>query len=201
MAVKTSASINTIPLNTASKKNPPLAEIKLKKSHNLNDPILDVSMRVNNPVGRLWLALKKIWSSQKTTVMLKFTIPLLVLPIVLYLGYRIWQGRGVNIPMAKMGVTHLVKINNQDTHVLILPTSDVYVLRYPEGFSGEQIVDKAVIVFGTYNHLTNSLAVENIASYNPQESISLGTGTNTQTAQSALQQLWNSILSFLRLFQ
>jgi len=199
MGVDTAASLNATKLNL--KKKTPLAELQFKRSKNLNDPILDVSMRVNNPIGRLWIALKKIWASQKTTVMLKFTIPLIVLPIVLFLGYRLWLGRGVNTPMAKIGITHMVKINGKDTHVLILPTSDVYVLRYPDNFSAEQILDKTVIVFGVFNHLTNSLAVENIASFNPQESISLGAGNITPTFKSSMQQLWDAVLAFFRLFQ
>jgi len=34
-------------------------EIDLKKSENLSDPILDLNFKLNNPVGRLWLAIKR----------------------------------------------------------------------------------------------------------------------------------------------
>lgn len=64
-------------------------EVGLKKSQNLNDPIIDVNLKVNNPIGRLWLAIKRIWKSQNTVIALKFTIPLIVIPIVIYVFWAI----------------------------------------------------------------------------------------------------------------
>ena len=67
-------------------------DLELKQAENLQDPIVDINLKVNNPIGRLWLALKRIWRSQNTVIAFRFTIPLLVLPIALYLLWLLWQG-------------------------------------------------------------------------------------------------------------
>ena len=90
-------------------------DLDLKQSENLNDPIVDINLKLNNPIGRLWLALKRIWKSQNTIISLRFTIPLLVLPIALYVLYLLWQGRGANIPMSKLGVIHEVNMGGYAT--------------------------------------------------------------------------------------
>jgi hypothetical protein len=82
-------------------------EVDVTRAENLQDPFLDLNIKVNNPIGRLWLALKRMWKSQNTVVALRFTIPLIVLPITLYVGYRLWQGRGVSAPMTKLSRTSL----------------------------------------------------------------------------------------------
>ncbi len=85
-------------------------DLEVKQSENLNDPLLDINLKVNNPVGRLWLALKRIWKSQNTIISLRFTIPLLVLPIALYVLYILCQGKGLSIPLSKRGGIIQVKL-------------------------------------------------------------------------------------------
>jgi len=135
-------------------------DVDVTKAENLQDPFLDLNIKVNNPIGRLWLALKRMWKSQNTVVALRFTIPLIVLPIALYVGYRLWQGRGVSVPLTKLGVIHEVIITGNPQDVLVLPTSDVYMLSYDLNFNySHRLTEKPVIVVGSYNHLSNDLTV------------------------------------------
>lgn len=141
-------------------------DLDLKKSENLNDPIIDLNLRLNNPIGRLWLALKRIWKSQNTIISLRFTIPLLVLPIALYVLYVLWQGRGMNIPMSKLGVIHEVNMAGTPRDILVIPTSDVYLVEYRSTFNyTTRVADKPVIVVGTYQVSNNTLYVENLTPY------------------------------------
>lgn len=145
-------------------------DVELKKSSNLQDPIVDLNIKVNNPIGRLWLALKRLWKSQNTVVALRFTIPLIVLPIAIYVGWRLWQGRGVSVPMSKLGIIHMVKIGGLDRDILVLPSSDVYILSYDTGFEyAHRLTEKPVVVIGTYSHLTNELSVGDVVAYNPAD--------------------------------
>jgi hypothetical protein len=182
-------------------------ELHAKRSHNLNDPFVDVELKVNNPIGRIWEAIKKIWKSQKTVVSLKFTIPLLVLPIVIFVGYRLWLGRGVNTPMAKVGVIHEVSLNGKQEYALILPTSDVYMLQFPSNLESFPSPDKPVIVFGVYNHIVNVLNVENVAYYNPSDARAYSTTpSNGKVSGTSLitiitTGIWTPISNFLKLFQ
>lgn len=171
-------------------------DINLKKSKNLNDPIVDVNLKINNPIGRLWLALKKLWKSQSTVVALKFTIPLIVLPIAIYVGWRIWQGRGVSIPMSKLGMIHQVVIGNEPKDILVLPTSDVYVLKYAASFEpAHRLVEKPVVVVGTYNHLSNTLSVEDVIAYNPLDI------KPTPVTPADSPGMWDTILRFIEQFK
>ena len=171
-------------------------EVDVKKRQNLHDPIIDVNVKVNNPVGRLWLAIKKLWKSQSTIIALKFTIPLIVLPIAIYVGWRLWQGRGVSVPMSKLGMIHEVSISGELKDILILPTSDVYVLKYASAFDDiHRLVEKPVVVVGTYNHLNNTLAVEDVIAYNPQDI------TPSNVPASSKSSMWDSILRFIEQFK
>ena len=141
-------------------------DLEVKQSENLNDPLLDINFKVNNPIGRLWLALKRIWKSQNTIISLRFTIPLLVLPIALYVLYVLWQGRGMSIPMSKLGVIHQVNMGGVTRDILVLPTSDVYVIDYASNFNQTtRLAEKPVIVVGTYHSPSNTLKVESLTPY------------------------------------
>jgi len=170
-------------------------EIDLKKSENLSDPILDLNFKLNNPVGRLWLAIKRIWKSQNTVISLKFTIPLIVLPIVLFVIWRIWQGRGVSVPMSKLGIIHSLMIDKENREILVLPTSDVYLLEYASAYEDRVVTEKPVIVIGTYKHLDNVLTVEKIVAYNTSDIIAPSSTTTT------VRSTWDSILKFISQFK
>lgn len=171
-------------------------DVDLIKAENLNDPLLDLNIKVNNPIGRMWLALKRIWKSQNTVVALRFTIPLIVLPIALYVGYRLWQGRGVSAPMTKLGVIHEVIITGNPRDVLVLPTSDVYMLSYDLNFNySHRLTEKPVIVVGSYNHLNNDLTVQDIIAYNPLDI------PKTTLNPVVTKGTWETILQFISQFR
>lgn len=171
-------------------------DLDIKKSENLNDPLLDINFKVNNPIGRLWLALKRIWKSQNTIVSFKFTIPLLVLPIAVYILYVLWQGRGMSIPMSKLGVIHEVNMAGTPRDILVLPTSDVYVIDYVSGFnSTTRIAEKPVIVVGTYHPSSNTLKVENITPYSQLDL------PKAQVGDSNPKSVWDNIWDFVAQFR
>lgn len=171
-------------------------DVDVTRAENLQEPIVDLNIKVNNPIGRLWLALKRMWKSQNTVVALRFTIPLIVLPIALYVGYRLWQGRGVSVPMTKLGIIHEVIIAGSPKDVLVLPTSDVYMLSYDLNFNySHRLTEKPVIVVGSYNHLSNDLTVQDIIAYNPLD-IPKSTPNPVVTKGT-----WETILQFISQFR
>lgn len=171
-------------------------DIDLKKAENLNDPIVDLNIKLNNPLGRLWLALKRLWKSQNTIIALRFTIPLIVLPIAIYVSYRLWQGRGVSIPMSKLGLVHEVIISGSKKDILVLPTSDVYLLEYNSSFnSAHRLTEKPVIVIGTYSNLRNELTVEDIVAYNTLDI------PKTEVNPSTSKGVWETIVQFVSQFR
>ena len=169
-------------------------DLELKQSENLNDPIVDINFKVNNPIGRLWLALKRIWKSQNTIISLRFTIPLLVLPIAIYVLYVLWQGRGVSIPMSKLGVIHQVSMDGSPRDILVLPTSDVYIIEYVSSFNKDtRLEEKPVIVIGTYHSPSNTLKVESLL---PYSQLDLPTSSSTPTVKSVWDNIWDFITQF-----
>lgn len=169
-------------------------DFDLKKSENLNDPLLDINFKLNNPIGRLWLALKRIWKSQNTIISLRFTIPLLVLPIALYVMYLLWQGRGASIPMSKLGVIHEVEIAGSKKDILILPTSDVYILEYDHSFNqSTKLREKPLIAVGTYHQSTNTLLTSSLVPYNQ---LDLPQGLSSSKSSSVWDTIWDFIVQF-----
>ncbi len=171
-------------------------DLSLKQSENLNDPLLDINLKVNNPVGRLWMALKRIWKSQNTIISLRFTIPLLVLPIALYVLWLLWQGRGASIPMSKLGVIHQVNMAGTPRDILVLPTSDVYVLDYANSFNGTtRLTEKPVIVVGTYHSPSNTLRVESLTPYSQLDL------PHTTVLPVPPRSVWDNIWQFITQFR
>jgi len=169
-------------------------DVSLKQAQNLNDPIVDLNIKVNNPIGRLWLAIKRIWKSQNTIISLRFTIPLLVLPIALYVLYVLWQGRGMTIPMSKLGAIHEVNMGGTPRDILVLPTSDVYVVDYTSTFNQTtRIEDKPVIVVGTYHATSNTLRVESLI---PYSQLDLPKDTTPTPSKSVWQNIWDFVAQF-----
>lgn len=171
-------------------------DLELKKAENLEDPIVDLNIKVNNPIGRLWLALQRIWKSQNTIISLRFTIPLLVLPIALYVLWILWQGRGVNIPMSKLGVIHQVSMAGNLRDILVLPTSDVYVVEYDGSFNQTtRLAEKPVIVVGTYHAPSNTLQVESLTPYSQLDL------PQTVVAPPSPRSVWDNIWQFISQFR
>lgn len=170
-------------------------DLDMKQTENLQDPIVDINLKLNNPIGRLWLALKRIWKSQNTIISLRFTISLLVLPIALYVLYLLWQGRGASIPMSKLGVIHEVNMGGTPRDILVLPTSDVYVVEYASSFNRTtRLAEKPVIVVGTYHVASNVLNVENLTPYS-QLDIPVAT-PSTNPHKTVWENIWDFIAQF-----
>lgn len=171
-------------------------DLEMKQSENLNDPLLDINFKLNNPIGRLYLALQRIWKSQNTIISLRFTIPLIVLPIAIYVCYLLWQGRGVSVPMSKLGVIHAVSMAGNLRDVLVLPTSDVYVIDYASSFPlSSRLAEKPVIVSGTYHVQSNTLRVDSLT---PYSQLDLPPITSTQATTKSV---WDNILDFITQFK
>jgi hypothetical protein len=171
-------------------------DMTVEKSENLNEPVLNVNLKINNPLGRLWLALQRIWKSQSTVIALKFTIPLLVLPIALYVGYRLWQGRGIIVPMTKLGLVHEVVISGEPRDIFVLPTSDVYLLSYSSDFVPlSRLTDKPVIVSGSYSNLTNTLTVDSMLAYHYTDVKNLPASPTNPLS------IWDRIMRFVDQFR
>ncbi|MFH1244039.1 MAG: hypothetical protein V1487_00485 [bacterium] len=171
-------------------------DLDVKQSANLSDPLLDINFKVNNPIGRLWLALKRIWKSQNTIISLRFTIPLLVLPIALYVLYVLWQGRGLNLPMSKLGVIHQVNMAGTPRDILVLPTSDVYVIDYASAFNQTtRLTEKPVIVVGTYHSPSNTLKVESLTPYSQLDL------PPTVVVPGSPRSVWDNIWQFITQFR
>lgn len=171
-------------------------DLEMKQSENINDPIIDINLKLNNPIGRLWLAIKRIWKSQNTIISLRFTIPLLVLPIAIYVLYVLWQGRGMSIPMSKLGVIHEVNMAGTPRDILVLPTSDVYVIDYESNFNKTtRLAEKPVIVVGTYHAPSNTLRVESITPYSQLDL------PQTAVVQSPTRSVWDNIWQFITQFR
>lgn len=171
-------------------------DVELKQSANLQDPIVDLNIKLNNPIGRLWLALKRIWKSQNTIVSLRFTIPLLVLPIALYVLWILWQGRGVSLPMSKLGVIHQVNMGGTPRDILVLPTSDVYVIDYANSFNQTtRLAEKPVIVVGTYHAPSNTLRVESLTPYSQLDL------PQTPATPTSPRSVWDTIWLFITQFR
>jgi len=195
LAARTSASKRRIG-RSVSLNGVHALEVDINKSENLQDPIVDVNLKINNPVGRLWLALKRIWKSQNTVIAFKFTIPLIVLPIAIYVGWRLWQGRGVSTPMSKLGLIHEVVISGEARDILVLPTSDVYILSYSAEFTNnKRLLEKPVVVIGTYSHLSNTLTAQDVIAYNP-----LDVKPSPVSPQKE-PSVWDTILRFINQFR
>lgn len=171
-------------------------DLDLKQAENLQDPIVDINLKVNNPLGRLWLALKRIWKSQNTVIAFRFTIPLLVLPIALYLLWLLWQGRGAAIPMSKLGIIHEVQISGVPTDILVLPTAEVYVLSYAASFDqNSRLTEKPVIAVGTYHVSGNTLRVESLIPYSQLDL------PQTPISPASSRSVWDTIWDFITQFR
>lgn len=171
-------------------------DLEMKQTENLSDPIVDINFKLNNPIGRLWLALKRIWKTQNTIISLRFTIPLLVLPIALYVLWVLWQGRGMSIPMSKLGVVHQVNMGGTPRDILVLPTSDVYLIDYASNFNQTtRLSEKPIIVVGTYHVSSNTLKVESLTPYSQLDL------PPTVMNPSPVHSVWDNIWQFITQFK
>ena len=98
--------------------------------------------------------------------------------------------------MSKLGIIHEVKISGIPTDILVLPTSDVYVLSYAGNFDqNSRLTEKPVIAVGTYHASGNTLRVESLVPYSqldlPQIPIS----------PTSPRSVWDTIWDFITQFR
>jgi len=86
-------------------------------------------------------------------------------------------------------------IDKENREILVLPTSDVYLLEYASAYEDRVVTEKPVIVIGTYKHLDNVLTVEKIVAYNTSDIIAPSSTTTT------VRSTWDSILKFISQFK
>ena len=101
----------------------------------------------------------------------------------------------MSIPMSKLGVIHEVNMAGTPRDILVLPTSDVYVIDYESNFNRTtRLAEKPVIVVGTYHAPSNTLKVESITPYSqidlPQ------TVVTPATSKSVWDNIWQFITQF-----
>lgn len=171
-------------------------ELTMKKRANLQDPFLDLEVKVNNPIGRLWLAIQRLWKNQKLVIAVKFTIPLLILPIVLFIAWKLWQGRLIQSPIAKVGLLYTIRIHESDQHILLLPSDDVYLLSFQDSLTTSPSSSTPVFVSGIYDTTINTIHVETLV---PLHTLSGVTNTDNSIELSPMTQL-ETLFHFLSQF-
>lgn len=165
--------------------------IETKTKANLVDPIFDVELILNNPIGRLWLALKRMWKSQHTDISIKLSIPLFVLPVMLFIGYRIWSGQYRDVPLIVTGTIHQTVISGNTEYLIKFPNASLYILKpindltFPEDGS-------EIIAVGMFHQPTSTLKVESLGLFNEK--------TKTELKQSNDLGYFQEILQFLTQF-
>ena len=102
----------------------------------------------------------------------------------------------MSIPMSKLGVIHQVNMAGTPRDILVLPTSDVYVIDYESNFNQTtRLAEKPVIVVGTYNVPSNTLKVENLTPYSQLDL------PQTVVTPSTPRSVWDSIWAFITQFR
>lgn len=171
-------------------------ELSVKNHTNLQEPILDVNLKLNNPIGRLWLALKRIWKSQHTVITLKFRIPLFVLPVMVFIFWKVWQGKNVSVPAAQLGIIHTVSSNGKDTDIFLTSTDMVYFLDYLPEVNAPAPKEVPVIATGTYSSDSNTFHARAVIPYDRKHAPSGDGSGETYVQPSFIQE----ILTFLSQF-
>lgn len=71
-----------------------------------DDPSALIDIKITNPLKRIYELIQEIKKHQATTFSLKFTIPLIALPIFLYAGFQVGKGQGIcqQVTTSKVGV-------------------------------------------------------------------------------------------------
>ena len=68
---------------------------KFIKAKETDDPETLIDIKITNPLKRLYELISEIKKHQSTTFSLKFTIPLIALPIFLFVAFRLGMGQSV----------------------------------------------------------------------------------------------------------
>ncbi len=78
-----------------------------------DDPETIIDIKITNPLKRIYELIQEIKKHQTTTFNLKFTIPLIALPIFLFAAFKIGQGQGAcrQFYKSKTGLVRVLSID------------------------------------------------------------------------------------------
>jgi len=157
--------------------------IKTEKSNDEAGPMVNVS--VFNPFGKMIQLLKDIKAKQATTVSLRFTIPLIALPVAFLLVFQLgrYQNECASYQRSLVGVVKNISVLEKQSSFLqkipllgdFYPVMEVtkhqtIIINNPEvttvinntNFSLEKWQDQQVILTGDYSSCRNSLNLQSI---------------------------------------
>lgn len=151
------------------------------------ETILDI--KVHNPLKKITQLLQDLKKHQTTTVSLRFTIPLIALPIVLFVAFQIGRAQTlcaqtfttqagtiqvlqVKVPRTAPTALSLVlsffpsvpqptaDLVDQERAILLLPTSEVVHIIHPRTVDVVPFVGQSVLLTGNYSACTRSITLD-----------------------------------------
>jgi len=163
-----------------------LGSLGIEESTN-EETILDI--KVHNPLKRITQLLQDLKKHQTTTVSLRFTIPLIALPIVLFVAFQIGRAQTlcaqtfttqagtiqvlqVKVPRTAPTALSLVlsffpsvpqptaDLVDQERAILLLPTSEVVHIIHPRSVDVVPFVGQSVLLTGNYSACTRSITLD-----------------------------------------
>lgn len=163
-----------------------LGSLGIEESSN-EETILDI--KVHNPLKRITQLLQDLKKHQTTTVSLRFTIPLIALPIVLFVAFQIGRAQTlcaqtfttqagtiqvlqVKVPRTAPTALSLVlsffpsvpqptaDLVDQERAILLLPTSEVVHIIHPRTVDVTPFVGQSVLLTGNYSACTRSITLD-----------------------------------------
>lgn len=163
-----------------------LNSLGIEESSN-EETILDI--KVHNPLKRITQLLQDLKKHQTTTVSLRFTIPLIALPIVLFVAFQIGRAQTlcaqtfttqagtvqvlqVKVPRAAPTALSLVlsffpsvpqptaDLVDQERAILLLPSSEVVHIIHPRTVEVLPFVGQSVLLTGNYSACTRSITLD-----------------------------------------
>ncbi len=163
-----------------------LNSLGIEESSN-EETILDI--KVHNPLKRITQLLQDLKKHQTTTVSLRFTIPIIALPIVLFVAFQIGRAQTlcaqtfttqagtvqvlqVKVPRAAPTALSLVlsffpsvpqptaDLIDQERAILLLPSSEVVHIIHPRTVEVFPFVGQSVLLTGNYSACTRSITLD-----------------------------------------
>jgi hypothetical protein len=146
----------------------------------LEKPIISVS--INNPLKKIMYWLNQVRRHQTTTLALKISIPLIVIPVIVISAFSIGRISGLDIinqntapiptitpivpapiTISRAGILKVAKSQTQTSYILSLQNGDVLILEVPTTIDLTKYANKQILVTGLLNQTTYTLKVSDIA--------------------------------------
>lgn len=153
------------------------------------DPGTLIDIKIGNPLKRIYEVLQEIKKHQSTTFSMRFTIPLIALPIVLFAAFQLGRGQSIckQTTVSKVGMIKnmVVDVPESSTSkpligsllkwtpwaqstskyvaenrtILVDQKGEITTILLPEKISLESFSNSNVIVTGLYSSCTNVMTV------------------------------------------